>query len=69
MKRRDGHALSCSVALPVPGPGFRVEFWADFGRKANVNGPQTGPDCPGRRPGQFWDRFLSPFALGLMPKA
>ncbi len=41
--------LSCSIVLPVLGPGFRSRFWAGAGRKPSADGPKTGP---GRRPGQ-----------------
>ena len=46
--------LSCSMMLPVPGPGFRGKFWAAFGRNANVKQVLK----------QFW-----PFGAGFGPKA
>ncbi len=50
--------------LPVPGPGFRVQFWTCFGRKPDASGPKTGPKLPGPKARVIWDRFW----VGLQPK-
>ncbi len=39
--------------LPVPGPGFRANLWAGFGRKPNANDPRNGPKLPGLKAREF----------------
>ncbi len=44
--------------LPVPGPGFLGRFCTGSGRKADANGPKTGPKVPGPSARAVWDCVL-----------
>ncbi len=42
------------IVCPVPGPGFRGQFWVGFGRKLVANGPKSGPKLPGSSARGVW---------------
>ena len=46
--------LGYAILLPVPGPGFRGQFWVGFGRKLTANGPKTGPKSLVPTARQIW---------------